>query len=764
MTRPHQRHRGRSLGLLVVALTSVGCSYASRSALPKAAVSMQSSTLYATDGTPVHTFHAEENRQDVALEQMPVHLRDAVVAIEDERFYRHHGLDLRAVLRAVRANADAGSVAQGGSTITQQYVKKVLLGDSSKTAERKIREATLAVQLERHYSKDRILELYLNAIYFGNGAYGVEAAAQQYFKKDVGRLTLAEDALLAGLIQRPSANDPFDDPTAALARRDVVLERMRRNHFATDQEIDAALQEPLRLGDPTVPAEERYPAAYFVESVKDWILHDTRFGATAKERQDLLFGGGLKIQTTVDLADQAAAEAAANAILPNTDGPDVALVSMDPKTGAIRAMVGGRDFFGPGSAAKFNLANPPAGYGRPAGSSFKPLVLAEALTQGIKPSATYAGPAHISIPNADAGHAWEVGNYSDGEAFGETNLVEATVHSVNTIFAQLMMDVGPKAAMDKAAELGVRSPLRPDAAAVLGTNEVTPVDMASAYSTFANRGLAVPPVLVTRITRADGTVLYAHRQTEQRVLSADVADTLTAILQQVVQRGTGTAARLAWPVAGKTGTGNHHQDAWFVGYTAQLTTAVWVGFNKGQIRMEPPRTAISVTGGSYPARIWQRYMSEAMAGQPLVAFHPPPADALTGVTATPPLAETTVPAEDVQAQIDAYYAARGIDPNDPSAPPYPGYPDDPFATTTTDVVPSTTTTATTAPRAKIVAVPKVTGKQVGAAIAQLNAAGFNVARYAASGSSAVGTVVAQSPGGGSLAAQGSTVTIGVIGG
>jgi penicillin-binding protein 1A len=759
MTRPPQRHRGRSLGLLLVALASVGCSYASRSALPKAAVSMQSSTLYATDGTAIHTFHAEENRQDVPLEQMPVHLRDAVVAIEDERFYRHHGVDLRAVLRAVRANADAGGVAQGGSTITQQYVKKVLLGDSSKTAERKLREATLAVQLERHYSKDLILELYLNAIYFGNGAYGVETAAQQYFKKDVGQLTLAEDALLAGLIQRPSANDPFDNPKAALARRNVVLEKMRRNHFATDQEIDAALQEPLRLGDPTVPAEERYPAAYFVESVKDWILHDTRFGATAKERQDLLFGGGLKIQTTVDLTDQAAAEAAANAILPNADkDPDVALVSMDPKTGYIRAMVGGRDFFGPGSAAKVNLAN----RGRQAGSSFKPIVLAEALTQGIKPSATYVGPAVITLPKADGGKDWTVHNYSDGESLGLTNLVEATVHSVNTVFAQLMIDVGPKKAMDAAASFGIRSPLKAVASAVLGSNDVTAVDMASAYSTFANRGVAVPPVLVTRITRADGTVLYAHQHTEKRVLSADVADTLTAILQQVVQRGTGTAARLDRPDAGKTGTADDHHDAWFVGYTPQLTTAVWVGFQAGQIPMEPPRTAIPVTGGSYPARIWQRFMSAALAGQPVLPFAPAPADAFTGVTDTPPLDQTTVPPEDLQAQIDAYYAANGIDPNDPNAPAYPG---DSFATSTTDdVPPSPTTTETTVPHARIVAVPSVTGQPVGTAIAKLNGAGFNVARYAASGHSAVGTVVAQSPGGGSLAPQGSTVSIGVIGG
>jgi penicillin-binding protein 1A len=285
--------------------------------------------------------------------------------------------------------------------------------------------------------------------------------------------------------------------------------------------------------------------------------------------------------------------------------------------------------------------------------------------------------------------------------------------------------------------------------------------MASAYSTFANRGIAVPPVLVTRITRADGTVLYAHQHTEKRVLSADVADTLTAILEQVVQRGTGTAARLAVPDAGKTGTAQKHHDAWFVGYTPQLTTAVWVGFQAGQIPMEPPKTAINVVGGTYPARIWQRFMSVAIAGMPVTPFHPPPAGAFADVSGAPAPGDTVVPPEDLQAQIDAYYAANGIDPNDPSA-------NDPFATDpstpTTEYVSPTTTTATTVPGRRIVKVPNVVGQPVGAATAQLRAAGFAVNRFAAAGHSAPGTVMSQSPGGGSVASEGSTVNIGVIGG
>jgi penicillin-binding protein 1A len=748
------RPRRLATGLLVVALTAVGCSYTSRDALPTAAASMQSSTLYADDGTPIRTFHAEENRQDVTLEQIPVQMRDAVIAIEDERFYRHHGVDVRAVMRAARANVDSnGAVAQGGSTITQQYVKQVLLADTSKTASRKLREAALAVQLERHYSKDRILELYLNAVYFGNGAYGVEAAAQQYFKKDVGQLDLAEEALLAGLIQRPTANDPYDNPTAAVARRNVVLDKMASNHFATQADVDAAKQAPLELGDPTIPSEQRYPAAYFAQAVQDWILHDPRFGATAQQRKDLLFGGGLRIQTTVDLQAQAPG---------GPEDPDVALVSMDPTTGAIKAMVGGRDFFGAGSAAKFNLALAR----RQTGSSFKPFVLATALTQGLSPAKTYSAPECVTVPgarNAD-GTPWRPCNAADGEAFGSINLVDATVHSVNTVFAQLIMDVGPKAAVDEAKKLGIRSPMDAVPAAVLGANSLTAVDMADAYSTFANRGERVAPYLVRRITRADGTILYAHQQSEKRVLDADVADTVTAILQGVIQRGTGTAANIGRPAAGKTGTTNSSQDAWFVGYTPQLTTAVWVGFHAGEIPMQPPRTAITVFGGTYPARIWQKYMAAVLAGEPVEPFTAPPARAFL------PSPEDTVPGQDqgpteqeLYEQIQQYYEDNGVVPNEIlDGGPTDDSSTDGLTDRGTDGSPRSTTT--TVGQARIARVPDVTGEDAGTATAQLRAAGFKVSRHASGGAAARGTVVTQSPPGGSLATLGSTVSIGVVGG
>jgi penicillin-binding protein 1A len=637
----------RALGCLVaLASGAAACSYTTRDVVPPTTEAIQSSTLYAADGTYLYTFHAEENRKVIPLEQIPEHVRDAVIAIEDERFYRHDGVDLRAVLRALRADATAGQIEQGGSTITQQYVKQEILQDDTQSFERKLQEATMAIQLERKYSKDRILGLYLNAIYFGNGAYGIEAAAHQYFGKPASDLTVAEGALLAGVIQRPSATDPFKAPELALARRHLVLERMRANDFIDDAQVRWADNTPLELASSVVPAAERYPGAFFVEEVKRWILDDPQFGATAKERRDLLFGGGLRIQTTLDLDLQAKAEAAVHDILPDPAGPDASVVSIEPATGYVRAIVGGRDFFGDSGIAKLNLATQGA---RQAGSAFKPFVLATALTQGISPETRISAPACISIPLPDQA-PWRPCNYGGGSG-GTVTITEGTVHSYNTLYAQLMMRVGPEAAMDTATRAGIRTPLLAVPSAVLGSNVVTAMDMASAYATFANRGIHVAPVLVTRITRADGTVLFNHEHTQAKVLEAGVVDTVTAILEQVVLRGTGTRAQLDRPAAGKTGTTDDNKDAWFAGYTPELATAVWVGFPvlgaDGQlVPMVPPHTPAKVTGGLYPAEIWQRFMSNALAGRPVIPFNPttstttttvPPASPSTDTTTAPPV-------------------------------------------------------------------------------------------------------------------------------
>jgi penicillin-binding protein 1A len=689
--------------LLALAGGLGACTYTSRTIEPPDAEEIESSTLYASDGSLVYTFHAEENRKVIPLERIPTHVRQAVIAIEDERFYRHNGVDPRAILRAARTNVEAGDTEQGGSTITQQYVKQEILKDDSPTFERKLQEASTAIQLERRYSKDRILELYLNAIYFGNGAYGIEAAAHQYFGQSVTELEVHEGALLAGLIQRPGATDPFSAPEVALARRALVLQRMAANEMLSDDEVTWYSALPLALSSDIVPAAERYPAPHFVEEVKQWILDDPRFGPTAKARRDLLFGGGLRIQTTVDLAMQAKAEAAVAAILPDPSGPDASLVAVEAATGYVRAMVGGRDFFGPSNIAKLNLATQGP---RQAGSSFKPLVLATALAQGISPLTRISAPPCITIPMGENAEPWRPCNYGGGGG-GTVTIAEGTVRSYNTLYAQLIMRVGAKEAMEGATRYGIMSPLENVPAGVLGSEEVTTMDMAAAYSTFANRGIRVPPVLVTRITRADGTVLYTQQHEQTKVLDAGVVDTLTSILEQVIQRGTGTRAKLDRPAAGKTGTTDDNRDAWFAGYTPHLATAVWVGFPElgadgKQVPLQPPNTPIVVTGGAYPAQIWQRFMSVAHEGMAPLPFPQP----TTTTTSRPFVAP-------------------------PKAQPGPVQP-----------------------------VPGVVGKPVAEAIATLRFAGFVVHEVPApAGPGKEGVVRVQSPAAGSSAPRGSTITI-----
>jgi penicillin-binding protein 1A len=600
--------------LALVAVVASGCSYTPPRAALAPPTLNESSEIFDAHGRLITRLEAEENRVNIRLSELPQHLLDAVVAIEDDRFWEHNGVDVKAILRAAVTNTESGEVAQGGSTITQQYVKNALLGDE-KTINRKVKEAILAVQLERSSTKERILELYLNTIYFGNGAYGVQAASEEYFGKPAAELDLAQSALLAGLIQRPSVTDPFDAPEAATARRDTVLERMAELGYIDHDTAEYAEQSALLVA--TKPEQARYPAAHFVEQVKRFVLDDPQFGATAAERRQLLFGGGLRIQTTIDLDKQAEAEQAVAAVRPPLPGPDAALVSMEPKTGYVRALVGGRDFFDGGERAKLDLAT--GGPGRPAGSSFKPLVLAAALEHGVTLDRVYPAPSHLVVPLPSGD--WKVENY-EGEAGGSATLLNATVHSYNTVYAQVIMDVGPEVAMDTARALGVKSDLQPYPSAVLGTNDVHPIDMATAYATFANRGVRVDPVFVTSITKRDGAVIYEHHHEQHRAISEQTADEVTAALQQVVVRGTGTRARLAdRPVAGKTGTGQEWRDAWFVGFTPDVVTAVWMGFpQEGQISMKPPATPLRVTGGSWPAQIWHQYMEPATAGTPVHAF------------------------------------------------------------------------------------------------------------------------------------------------
>ena len=625
---------------------------------------VESSMVFAADGSLLTMLHGAQDRETVRLSQVPAALRQAVVAVEDERFWQHRGVDVKSVARAVYANARSGRVVEGGSTITQQYVKNELVGPD-RSVRRKLREAALARRLERRYTKERILELYLNAVYFGNGAYGVQTASRRYFGTGVDRLTLGQAALLAGFIQAPSHTDPYERPAAALARRRVVLAKMAELGMVTPDQARLAGDEPLALR--ATPPDEHVPAPYFVERVKRSLLDDERFGATAQARRDLLLGGGLRIFTTLDRAKQAHAEQAVAKVLSRPDrDPSAAVVSLEPATGFVRALVGGRDYYGGGAQAKFDLATQGR---RPAGSAFKPFVLAAALEQGIPLARRYGAPSRLRLPLT--GGTWEVENY-EGEGGGGMDLVEATATSVNTVYARLILDVGPAEAVATASRMGVTSPLAAHPSAVLGTNDVTPLEMAAAYATLANRGAAVAPSFVTRVEAADGLVLYDHRHVRRQVLRRETADAEVAVLEEVVRRGTGVEARIGRPAAGKTGTGQQWRDAWFVGFTPELATSVWVGFADGQRSMVPPATRIRVTGGSWPAQIWQLYTAAALADTPATAFPEPPAAGRAAVVRRPVPSLVGMPVDRAEDSLDraGFRVVRRTVPNGDYPPGY----------------------------------------------------------------------------------------------
>ncbi|MCP3855184.1 MAG: PBP1A family penicillin-binding protein [Actinomycetia bacterium] len=758
-------NRPRILVALVglLSLTVGACSWSTPELDPDLPEAALTSAVYAADGTLITELHGEENRKPVTYDAIPQVLIDAVIAIEDERYWLHNGVDVRGVIRAASENATAGGVQQGGSTITQQYVKNALVGDEQ-TVNRKVREAALALQLEQDYSKEVILELYLNTIYFGRGVYGVESASLEYFGTSVGDLDLTQAALLAGLIRSPVSTDPYVSPDLAIGRRDLVLDRMAELGYLTADESASAIAEPLVLA-PEFDNTESYPAAHFVEEVKAFILDDPTFGETWEDRRDLLFTGGLRILTTIDLEQQTLAEEAVAAVLP-TEGepPEASVVSIEPGTGYVRAMVGGQDFFADTDTAKYNLAT---GKGRQAGSAFKPLVLAAALQNRVIPvTHVYDAPSTLEIP-LPGNREWKVSNYG-GAGGGRVTMVEATVRSYNTSYAQLIMDTGPDLAASVATDMGITTPLQAVPSLVLGSNDVTPLDMANSFATLANRGVKVDPVYVTRVTRPDGTVLWEHTHEQTKVLDAEVADQVTWVLSQVVRRGTGSRARLEGrDVAGKTGTAQDWKDAWFVGFTPELATSVWVGFPEGQISMTPPLTPIRVTGGSWPAEIWATYMEPALglgAEEPRAFPAPPPSTTSTTALEDTVLAVQPVVglrsdvAEEVLGALGFEVTVIEID----SAERPAGYVVAQSPPGGTEVQGGSNVILEITRRSATdgFLVPNVLGLTADAARSELRANAFAVEIITESGGDGVPeTVWSQTPAGGELLAAGNTVTV-----
>jgi penicillin-binding protein 1A len=554
-----------------------------------------------------------ENRVIVRSDDIKPVMKQAIVAVEDRRFFDHRGVDARAIARAFWADIRNQKVVQGGSTITQQFVKNVYVRNQ-RSIGRKLREAALAWQLEQQWSKDKILTEYLNTVYFGNGAYGVEQASRVYFGHSAKRLTLPEAALLAGIPADPARFDPKTNPRAAYERRALVLSMMaEQGVIARDEHaaaVDAPLPKPESIRLPGSLAGDEAP--YFVNYVKQQLVD--KYGAQE------VFGGGLRVKTTIDLELQELARKAIAKWLTDV-GPEAALVAVHPSTGRVLAMVGGANF----RESQFNLAVQGE---RQAGSSFKPFVLAAALREGLSTSNTFVSePVEIW---AD-GKLWEVENYDDNY-LGTIDLRSATINSDNAVYAQLTQLVGPRSVVNAAKDLGVTSRLNAYYAIGLGAEAINPLEMARAFSTFANRGLRVDGTLFGNAPRAIVSVERDGRVQENlpkgnRALEPDKAAIVNDLLQAVVRQGTGRAAALpdGRPVAGKTGTTENYGDAWFVGYTPQLAVAVWVGYPSELRPMLTEYHGEAVAGGTYPALIWKSFMEKALPAKEWepVPFDPP---------------------------------------------------------------------------------------------------------------------------------------------
>jgi len=562
--------------------------------------------VYDANGDEFDVLYGEQNRELVELEDVSQALIDAVIAVEDEGFYEHTGIDAKAIARAFIRNVNAGGIEEGGSTITQQLIKNAVVGNDQ-DVDRKIAEAALARRLERQLTKDEILKTYLNTVYFGGGAYGITAAAEIYFGTTPAELDYAQSALLAGLISNPSRYDPTLNPIAARERRDIALRRLVATGHITQEEAERFSAVPVPTSR-VVPAEWQ-PDNYFIEEVRRRLLEDPRLGATGEERAEALFSGGLRVYTTYDPAAQQAARDAVDRFTPDDERGFVgALASVVPGTGKVRAIIGGPGFEVPGYG-EFNIATQG---GRPTGSSFKAFVLAAAMEKGLVPSDQVNGQGPCTFDNPGGSpDPYSATNFGGGSSGSVRTIRSQTLSSSNCAYLRLGQIVGLSNVADTARALGVTSDMSSLPISMpLGPLDITPLDMATAYATFANDGLQVDPIFIERVEDRAGNIIFVNEPNPSRAISVQSARLVTSILEANVRGGTGTGAQVpAQPAAGKTGTGQSFKNAWFVGYTPYLATAVWMGNPLAEIEMRGVRLPelgyrSGVTGGSAPAAIF----------------------------------------------------------------------------------------------------------------------------------------------------------------
>jgi penicillin-binding protein 1A len=588
--------------VLIAGLSGVGYVFAVAASAPdidklKPIDKGASSVIYAADGSRLGYVQSDTIRTPIGWTKIPPIVKQATVAIEDERFYRHRGVDVQAVARAAWEDTIARRSKQGGSTITQQLVRQLYIENPERNIERKVKEAKMASDLEQERSKQWILREYLNVIPYGtvNGktAIGIQAAAQLFFSRKAQDLTLTQAALLAGLPQAPSQYNPLRNPTDAIQRRNQVLEKMAENGYITRAEATTASSEPLGLKRSTIFDKRREP--YFFDYVQEKLIE--RYGVGVYRR------GGLKIHTTIDPKMQEAGRSAINGRLGLPGDPSSAVVAIDPKNGYIRAMASSGTY----NDRTFNLA---AQGRRQPGSAFKTMVLVTALRKGIDPNSTVyvSKPLQLNVPGYGP---WKVKTY-DGSYGGAMNLVTATIKSDNTVYAQLDVDVGPKEVAETARMLGIRTKLDGIPSEGLGGLRlgVSPLEMASAYATLSAGGMYSEPKAIKRVEFPDGKSDDLGKPKRKRVISDGIAYEATKILQRNVTSGTGTRAQFGCPAAGKTGTTDSYNDAWFAGYTPELAAAVWVGYPNALKEMRSVH-GIQVAGGTFPTQIWHDFMAPA---------------------------------------------------------------------------------------------------------------------------------------------------------